>query len=132
MTHANVEIVKRGYEASNQTGELSPRVFAADFVLDLTEAAPDFGVLRGIEASQQALRGYTETFDEFRVEIEDVIHSDARQVVTAVSNRGRMRGSDSQVSSSFFHVFTLEDGKVVHWSVHVDRSRALEAAGLRE
>jgi hypothetical protein len=48
-------------------------VFAADFVLDLTQTAPDFGVLRGIEASQQALRGYTETFDEFRVEIEEVI-----------------------------------------------------------
>jgi ketosteroid isomerase-like protein len=127
-----VEVVKRGCDASNQISELSPEVFAADFVLDLTEAAPDFGVLRGIEASQQALRGYTETFDEFWVEMEEVIHADARQVVTAVSNRGRMRESDSQVSSSFFHVFTLEDGKVVRWSVHVDRNQALEAAGLRE
>jgi ketosteroid isomerase-like protein len=132
MSQENVEILKRGYEASNQTGELSPDVFATDFVLDLTEAAPDFGVLRGIEASQQALRGYTETFDEFRVEIEEVIHADGRQVVTAVSNSGRMRGSDSQISSSFFQVFTLEDGKVVRWSVHVDRNQALEAAGLRE
>ena len=132
MSEANVEVVKRGYEASNQTGELSPDVFAADFVLDLTDAAPDFGALRGIKASQQALRGYTETFDEFRVEIEEVVHTDARQVVTAVSNSGRMRGSDSQISSSFFHVFTLEDGKVVRWSVHVDRDQALEAAGLRE
>jgi hypothetical protein len=43
-----------------------------------------------------------------------------------------MRGSDSQVSSSYFHVFTLDDGKVVRWSVHVDRNQALEAAGLRE
>ena len=80
MSEANVEVVKRGYEASNQTGELSPDVFAADFVLDLTDAAPDFGALRGIKASQQALRGYTETFDEFRVEIEEVVHTDARQV----------------------------------------------------
>ena len=37
MSHENVELVKRGYEASNQTGKLSPEVFAADFVLDLTE-----------------------------------------------------------------------------------------------
>jgi hypothetical protein len=41
MSQENVEIVKRGYEASNQTSALSPEVFAADFVLDLTEAAPD-------------------------------------------------------------------------------------------
>ena len=101
-------------------------------MLDLTEAAPDFGVLRGIEASQQLSRRSHETFDEFRVEIDDVIHADARQVVTAVSNSGRMRGSHSQVSSAFFHVFTLEDGKVVRWSVHVDRNQALEAAGPGE
>src|SRR3954452_4766810 len=132
MSQENVEIVRRGYEASNRTGELSTEVFTPDFTLDLTEAAPDFGVLRGIEASEQALRPYTETFDEFRVEIEEVIHADESQVVTAVSNSGRMRGSDSSISSSFFHVFTLEDGKVVRWSVHVERGRALEAAGLPE
>jgi ketosteroid isomerase-like protein len=132
MSQENVNIVKRGYEASNQTGKLSREVLAPDFVLDLTESAPDFGIVRGIEASEQALRGYMETFDEFRVEIEEVIHADEGQVVTAVSNTGRLRESDSTVTSHFFHVFTLEDGKVVRWSVHVDRDHALEAAGLSE
>src|SRR5215510_3364064 len=111
MSQENLEIVRRGYEAANQTGKLSRKVFAPDLVLDLTESAPDFGVLRGIEPSEQALRGYMETFDEFRVEIEEVIHSDEGQVLTAVNNTGRLSGSDSPVTSHFFHVLALEDGK---------------------
>ena len=43
-----------------------------------------------------------------------------------------MKGSDAKVSNRFFHVFSFRDGKVARISAHRDRSRALEAAGLRE
>ena len=54
MSQENVEIVKRGYQASGMTSSLcslrscAPAEVAADFVLHPTsEAAPDFGVLDG-------------------------------------------------------------------------------------
>jgi ketosteroid isomerase-like protein len=61
-----------------------------------------------------------------------VIHVDDEHVVTSVHDCGRMRGSDSEVRAHFFHVWTFRDGKVVRFSGHFDRNRALEAAGLQE
>ena len=77
------------------------------------------------------MRPYWETFDDFRYEIEEVIHADENQVVAAVRDGGRMRGSDSEVWTRFFDVFTFRNGKVLRTSAHLDKDRALEAAGLR-
>jgi ketosteroid isomerase-like protein len=61
-----------------------------------------------------------------------VIHADEEKVVTAVRDGGRIRGGDSEVWNRFFHVFTFRDGKIVRQSIHTDRNRTLEAAGLSE
>jgi ketosteroid isomerase-like protein len=53
-------------------------------------------------------------------------------LVTAVHHVGRTRGSDDMVRNQRFHAWTFRDGKVVRWSSHPDRRRALEAACLRE
>ena len=62
----------------------------------------------------------------------EVIHADDTHVVTAVRDGGRLKGSDSQVWSRFFHVWTFRDGKVTRRSCHRERRQALEAAGLSE
>ena len=56
----------------------------------------------------------------------------ATQVVTVVRDGGRLKGSDAEVWNRFFHVWAFRSGKVLRLSVHTDRDRALEAAGLRE
>jgi ketosteroid isomerase-like protein len=61
-----------------------------------------------------------------------LIHVDERRVVTAVRDGGRMKGSDAEVWNRFFHVWTFAEGKIIRLSIHTDRDRALEAAGLRE
>ena len=43
-----------------------------------------------------------------------------------------MKESDAEVWNHFFHVWTLGSGKIVRLSIHIDRNRALEAAGLSE
>lgn len=52
------------------------------------------------------------------------------QVVTRVRDGGRVKGSDSEVWSIFFHVWTSADGKATRLSLHNDRNRALKTAGL--
>jgi ketosteroid isomerase-like protein len=132
MSQENVEVVKWLYEGTTARLEPPPELYDADFELDVRDFAPDFGVLQGLEASQDALRGYWDMFEDFQVEIEEVIHADEEQVVTAVRDGGQPRGSDAEVWNRFFHVWTFGDGKVVRLSIHTDRSRALEAAALRE
>jgi ketosteroid isomerase-like protein len=105
---------------------------APDFELDLREPSPDFGVLRGFEASEQALRSYWETFENFHIDFEEVIHADEERVVTAVRDSGLIGGSDFEISNRRFQVWTFREGKIVRLSIHTDRDRALEAAGLRE
>jgi ketosteroid isomerase-like protein len=134
MSQENVEIVRRVYEelSAHHVWEASPDLFDPEFALDLTDAYPDLGVILGLEAAEAALRGYIGTFDDFRVELREVIHADERLVVTAARDGGRLKGSDAEVWNDFFHVWTFHNGKVTRRSSHGKRSQALEAAGLRE
>ncbi len=132
MSQENVETVQRVYEGTNAHLEAPPELFGPDYEIDAKDVAPDFGVIQGYEAGQEAFLPYWETFEDFHVEIEAVIHADDGQVVTAVRDGGRMRGSDAEVWNRFFHVWTFGDGKIVRLSIHTDKNRALEAAGLSE
>jgi ketosteroid isomerase-like protein len=98
-----------------------------------TDVSPQFGeVIPGLEAAQEVLHDYWEAFEDFHVELEEVLHADEEQVVDAVRDGGGIRGSDAEVWNRFFHVWSFVDGKIVRLSIHTDRNRALEAAGLRE
>jgi len=131
MSQKNIEIGQREYEgvSAQRWGEYGG-VYDPDFEADLTDIA--MGVVSGVEASEETLRGYWETFEDFQVETVEVIHADDEHVVTAVRDGGRLKGSDAEVWNRFFHVWTFRDGKVLRFSTHTDRNQALEAAGLRE
>jgi ketosteroid isomerase-like protein len=132
MSQVNVEIVRRIYEGVSARLEPPRELFEPDSEFDDSEVGPDGGVLRGYDAAQEALLPYWETFENFHVEIEEVVHADESQVITRVRDGGRLKGSDSEVWNRFFHVWTLVGDKVARLSIHTDRSRALEAAGLSE
>jgi ketosteroid isomerase-like protein len=133
MSQENVEIVRRIYrEVSARVWEAPPELFDPEYEVDLTDAGPDLGVIPGVEAAEAALRGYSETFEDFRIELVDVIHADEQRVVTVVRDGGRLKGSGSEVWNRFFHVWTFRDGRIVRRSSHTDENEALEAAGLRE
>jgi ketosteroid isomerase-like protein len=133
MSQENVEIVRRVYaEVSANVWTAPDELFHADYEVDLTDAAPDVGVIPGAEASEDALRGYTETFDDFQVELIQVIHADDRCVVAEVRDGGRLKGSDSEIWNRFFHVWTFRDGRIIRRSSHTDKDRALKAAGFSE
>jgi ketosteroid isomerase-like protein len=133
MSQENVEVVRRIYhEVSAGEWKAPPELFDPDYAVDLTDAGPDLGVIPGVEATESALRGYTETFENFRIELLEVIHADDEHVVTAVRDGGMLKGSDSEVWNPFFHVWTFRDGRIRHRSSHRYREQALQAAGLSE
>ena len=132
MSQENVETVRRAYEWVTAHRELPKELFAPDWELDITDVSAEVvGVVRGLEATE-AMRPYWETFEAFHVEIEEVIHADEGQVVDVVRDGGKIKGSEAEVWNRFFHVWTFGDGKIVRVSIHTDRKRALEAAGLPE
>jgi uncharacterized protein len=132
MSEENVETVRRVYEGVNARLEVPRELFDPDYEFDNTELWPDVVEVLGFTAAQDAMREYWETFDAYRVEIDEVIHTDEGRVVNVVRDGGRMKGTDTEVWNRFIHVWTLRDGRIVRLSVHADRSRALEVAGLSE
>jgi ketosteroid isomerase-like protein len=136
MSQENVEIVRREYERINADyrveHEGEREAFDPDYEFDARDVAAGMGVIRGYDAAQEALHDYWDMFEDFHIELKEVLHADENRIVTAVRDGGRMKASDAEVWNDLFHVWTFRDGKVVRISSHNDRSRALEAAGLSE
>lgn len=55
--------------------------------------------------------------EDCHVELEEVLHADEQQVVDAVRDGGRLKGSDAEVTNRFFHVWTFCDRKIVQLSI---------------
>jgi ketosteroid isomerase-like protein len=130
VSEEHVETVRRVYEGVNARLEVPRELFDPDYEFDNTELWPDVVGVLGFDAAQDTMREYWETFDAYRVEIEEVIHADAGRVVNVVRDGGRMRGTDAEVWNRFIHVWTIRGERIARLSVHTDRTRALEAAGL--
>jgi ketosteroid isomerase-like protein len=132
MSEENVETVRRVYAGVNARLEAPRELFDPDYEFDNMELWPDIVEVLGFDSAQEAMREYWETFEAYHVEIDEVIYADEGRVVDVVRDGGRMRGTDAEVWNRFFHVWTLRDGRIVRLSIHTDRKRALEAAGLSE
>lgn len=102
------------------------------YEFDVTEIGPDIGIVVGFDAATEAMRPYFHGFDDFRMEIDEVLHADDRNLVVAMHDTGRMHGRDFEVTNHRFHVWTFREGKVIRFSAHLDRDRAFDAAGQSE
>jgi SnoaL-like domain len=90
MSQENVEAVRRDYEAVTARLESLRELFAPDYALDVGEVSPEFvGAIRGFEAAEEALREYWVTFENFRVELEEVIHAEEEPVRPFATAGGR-------------------------------------------
>ncbi|HEX2128510.1 MAG TPA: nuclear transport factor 2 family protein [Solirubrobacterales bacterium] len=128
----NVEIVRRVYDEYAERGELPMALVADDFTFDVSDAAPDMAGTHGRDEAEILFRSYAEMFDDFSIELKEVIAVDATRVVTAVRDGGRVKGSEAEIHNEFFHVWTVRDGRIERWTSHANQSAALKAAGLTE
>ena len=132
MSQTNVEIVRRVYEEINARLDVPSELFDREYEMDMRDILWDVGIRRGIEAAREGFLQYAQTFEDFRVELREVIHADGQHVVTEIRDGGRLKGSDAEIWNRYFNAWTFRDGKVVRVSSHTDRARALEAAGVSD
>jgi ketosteroid isomerase-like protein len=131
MSQEDVEIVRRLYRAVNSVGLQAIVEFAhTDMEAVLPPYWPDASTIRGVELVQEVARQWVETFESFNVDPERLLDAGPRRVVAYVRDRGRIKGSDSEIDTRFIHVWTLKEGKILRWQVFADEAQALEAAGL--
>jgi uncharacterized protein len=133
MSQENVEIVRQYFPAYDRDGVDGLAEFwhpdinwrAAEGALD------DAGLMEGPDAIRDHLRQWEETFEDTRMEVEELIDA-GDQVVAVVRGIGRMKDSDAEIDLRFAIVFTIRDGKIASGREYFTREEALEAAGLSE
>ena len=133
MSQENVEIVKRGLEEFIATGQFFDQM-AADFIWDMStfRGWPDQPVFHGFDGFSEFLSAWTESYDDWSMEIEQLLDAGDGQVVGCLRQQGRLRGSDAVVGLRYGVVYTVENGQVRRGQVYMTVEEALEAAGLTE
>ena len=131
MSEENVEIVRRHMEAY-LSGDNETALGAYDAAVEFDATVrPEGQVYRGREGVAEAMRVWTGTWEDWRVEVEEFIDA-GDQVLMISRETGRGKGSGIEINQRVFGLFTLRDGKIVRWKGFLDRDEALEAAGLAE
>ncbi len=131
MSQENVEIIRTQYERLNRVGEPNQDDSAPDATFDASRLL-GFGIYRGLDDFLAAWLQCRDTFDQWWIEVDELLDGQGERVFAAVRDGGRMKSAGDEVRQRAFHVWELGEGKVVAWTVFMDRSEALEAAGLRE
>jgi len=128
----NADLVCEMYEAFNR-GDV-------DKALELLHPQPelhqppevvDADTYIGLEAFLRGMSLFTEEWDDPRFEPQEVDEVDS-SVLMRVRISGRGKRSGLQMTTEFFHVWTLRDGKPWRCCVRSTRNEALEAARLSE
>jgi ketosteroid isomerase-like protein len=131
MSQKNVESIRARYDHLNRVGEVTREDLAPDATFDVSRL-PGFGFYRAFDEFYAEWLSYRDTFDDWGIEVEDLLEGRGGCVFAAIRDGGRMKASGVEVRQRVFHVWELRAGKIVAWTVFLDRSEALEAAGLSE
>ncbi len=132
MSQGNVEVVRRDVAARGaRDWSTLHEIWHPEIQLVLVGGS---GTFQGIDEITRFLDSLSDSYDEYRVEADEMIEAgDCVVTVERVAGRG-LKGSDAQtwIHTDLFRVFSVEDGKILKITEYPSRDEALEAAGLRE
>ncbi len=128
MSQENVELVRRGIESVDAFWAMLDEYV----VWDLRKwPALDSVVVVGRDAVIQASRRYWGTWEDYRMDIEEVLDA-GQSVVVIFREQGRGKSSGVPVAQQHPQLWTFRDGLIIRWESFRTRAQALKAAGLSE
>ena len=129
MSQENVELVRAGYEEFNRTGHPVLRLFDPEIDWHTRVDLPDAGSRKGHEGILRLRAEWMEAFEDFHVELDELI--DAGDCVIVVLRLcGRPRGGSQGLDVRETQVWKLSDGKAVEVRAYLTRAEAIEAVEL--
>jgi ketosteroid isomerase-like protein len=142
MSEENVKLARDVFLAASRGGALDAldqdalerafKLFHPEIEIREDPRFPEAGVFRGQNAVRSYFAQFTEQFDEFRFDFEDVLDAGGDRMVLLFHLHGRGKDSGAVFEERPAWVQTIRDGRVVRIEAYLDRADALEAAGLRE
>jgi uncharacterized protein len=130
MSQKNVEIVRRGYDHYNRTGEADYSLLDPEVVYDVSRRVFDPGVYRGHEGVREFTRLIREQWETMRIEPQDFIVAGDDMVVVPVRLVGVGKQSGAETTANAAHLWTFRDGRVIRQETFQTRAEALKAAGV--
>ena len=137
MSRENVDLVRRAYEQLGQHDPLGDwSWFFDEFAHDDLELWPSEmyldadEVYRGREGWARFWREFSDAWEWWRLEVDEIIDAGGEQVVVMARAVGRAKASGLDLSQEEAHVWTVRDGKAAVGRSYLSRADALRAAGL--
>jgi ketosteroid isomerase-like protein len=127
MSQERIEQVLAGYAAFNR-GEFEAVLaeIGDEVRWEVLDMMPDQGPYVGKEGVMRFWESWTETFSEFRAEIEEVIDT-GDHLITVMHMSGRGHGSDAQMRSpTFAQIWTWEGDSIARIRMVGGKEEALE------
>jgi ketosteroid isomerase-like protein len=133
MSQENVDLVRRSIGAFNSGDwDGSLEYMDEDIEWRAPYVVPDQDSYFGRDGVRAFWTAWTDNFEGFRVEAEELIDA-GDDVVVVARIRGQGIASGAEVrSNSFAQVAGLRDGKIRRWEIYDSAQEALSAVGLRE
>jgi ketosteroid isomerase-like protein len=132
MSRENVEIVAQGYARFAETGELNEERTHPDFVWDMSTFAgwPERQIYEGADGAGEFLASWTEPWDDWELEIEELIDAGGDEVIAVIRQHGTSKSTGLEVDMQFAQLWTIRDGKYMRMRMYADPAEAKRAAGL--
>jgi ketosteroid isomerase-like protein len=131
MTQEGVELLKQSLEAI-QRGDLAwfEGRTAPDLVIVQPPEVPDFKSYEGPNAVAEALADWPTQWEDFRMDLLEIIDVGDDVYVTATRHRGRGRESGIEMDFQVFYVTRSRDGQLARMEMFFSRDQALAAVGM--
>ena len=133
MSQEWVDLVRLGFEAIER-GDMAvfDGMTTEDLVLVQPPEVPDAKTYEGWNAIAESLEDWPKQWEDFRMDLIEIIDAGDEVAVSVTRHRGRGRESGIEMDFEVFYVQRGRDGKLARLEMFFSREQALEAAGLRE
>jgi uncharacterized protein len=130
MPEEHLDIARQGIEAYNR-GDLEAifELVTHDVEFVVPVGMANSGRYVGREGFEAMMGQWEEAWDEFRVEIEDLVE-EGDAVVVSVSQFGRGRGSGIETQMGAAHLMRFRHGRLSRWRLCETREEALHHARI--
>jgi ketosteroid isomerase-like protein len=92
--------------------------------------APDAKTYRGHQGIVEALEDWPSQWDEFEVELVEVIDLDEERLISVTHHR--MKAREIEVEQKVTYLYTIRNGLGTRMEMFLSREAALQAAGISE
>jgi ketosteroid isomerase-like protein len=133
MSQEWVDLVRLGFEAA-QRGEMAAfdGMTTPDLVLVQPPEVPDAKTYEGRGAVAEAMEDWPNQWEDFRMDLIEILDAGDEVAVSVTRHRGRGRESGIEMDFEVFYVQRGRDGKLARLEMFFNREQAFEAAGLSQ